>query len=130
MAMTGPGLAIRPGPAGGAALKINQMKLATVTMGVIAEQCLKHLVSIRTLLQSLETADPEIRIGVGLGGNSTNAGADMGNRRTHSEMAGGNGNPKAAVGLIAGNDGKGHSNNCRSNRWRASRSTAAPAQHC
>ena len=116
MAMTGPGLAIRPGPTGGAALKINQMKLATVAMGVIAEQCLKHLVGIRTLLQSFETTDSEIRIGVGLGGDGTNARADMGNRRAHCKMAGGDSDPKATVGLIAGNDREGHSDNCRSNR--------------
>ena len=80
MAMTGPGLAIRSGPAGGAALQINQMKLATVSLVVIAEQCLKDLVGIRTLLQSFKTTDAEIRIGMGLRGDGTNAGADMRNR--------------------------------------------------
>ena len=107
--MAGPITTFRPCPAGGSALVINQMKLTTVPMVVIDQQRFQYAVSISTLLEPFQTADSQIWIGVGLCRHSPHPGTDVGHGGSNRQMAGGDGNPKAAVVAITGNDRKGHS---------------------
>ena len=80
MAMSGPSSAVISGPAGRVALGIDEMELTPLPVGVIANQAGQHSIRVSALLQPLQAADSQIGIGVGLGGHSTNAGADMRNR--------------------------------------------------
>jgi hypothetical protein len=55
------------------------MKLAPITVWVVDQQTVENRSRINALLQALKTTDTEIRIGVGLGGDSANAGTDVRN---------------------------------------------------
>ena len=107
--MAGPSLTVRPRPAGGSPLVIDQMKLATVTVVVVDQQGLQHAVGISALLESFQSANSQIWIGVGLRCHSSYPGTDVGHGGTNRKMTSGDGNPKAAVVRITGNDRKGHS---------------------
>ena len=82
--MTRPITALWACPTGSAAFGIDQMKLTTITMAVIRQQTLQHLVGISTLFKPLKTTNPQIRIGVSLGSHSPHPRTDMGNSGTNS----------------------------------------------
>ena len=104
VAMACPILTVRPRPAGCSPLMVDQMKLATVTMLVVGQQGFQYTVSISTLLEPFQTADSQIWIGVGLCRHSPHPGADVGHGGTNRQMACGDGNSKATVVAITGND--------------------------
>ena len=78
MAMPCPRAAILPRPTGRATVQIDQVKLTPVTVLIIRKKAGQNALGIRTLLQALKATNPQIRIGVGLGGDGTNPGADVG----------------------------------------------------
>ena len=104
MAMPCPRAAIRPRPTGRSTIKIDQVKLTPVTVLIIREQAGQNGLSIGTLLQALQATNPQIRIGVGLGGDSTNPGTDVRDGGSNSQMTGGNSNTKTTVAGVPGQD--------------------------
>ena len=77
MTMPCPRAAILPRPTGRATVQIDQVKLTTVTVLIICKKAGQNALSIRTLLQALKATNPQIRIGMGLGCDSTNPSADV-----------------------------------------------------
>ena len=108
MAMPCPRPAILPRPTGRATVKINQVKLTPITVLIISKKAGQNALGIRTLLQALKTTNPQIRIGVGLGGDSTNPGADVRHGGSNGQMTGGNSHAKTTVAGVSGQDRKGH----------------------
>jgi len=108
MAMPCPRAAILPRPTGRATVQIDQVKLTPVTVLIIRKKAGQNALGIRTLLQALKTTNPQIRIGVGLGGDGTNPGADVGHGGSDSQMTSGDGHAKATVAGVPGQDRKGH----------------------
>ena len=108
MAMACPRAAILPRPTGRATVQIDQVKLSPVTVLIIRKKAGQNTLGIRTLLQALKTTNPQIRIGVGLGGDGTNPGADVGHGGSNSQMTGGNRHAEATVAGITGQDRKSH----------------------
>ena len=108
MTMPCPRAAILPRPTGRATVQIDQVKLTPVTVLIICKKAGQNALSIRTLLQALKATNPQIRIGVGLGGDGTNPGADVGHGGSNSKMTSGNGHAKATVAGVPGHDRKGH----------------------
>jgi hypothetical protein len=108
MAMPCPRAAILPRPTGRTTIQIDQVKLTPVTVLIIRKKAGQNALSIRTLLQALKATNPQIRIGVGLGGNGTNPGADVRHGGSNSQMTGGNRHAEATVAGITGQDRKSH----------------------
>ena len=104
MAMPCPRAAILPRPTGRSTIKIDQVKLTPVTVLIIREQAGQNALSIGTLLQALQATNPQIRIGVGLGGDSTNPRADVGHGGSNGQMTSSNGHAKTTVVGITGQD--------------------------
>ncbi|EAU75265.1 N-carbamoyl-L-amino acid amidohydrolase [Synechococcus sp. RS9916] len=127
--MPGPRATILTRPTGRATVQVNQVKLTPVTMLIICKEAGQNVVRIRALLQAFKTTNPQVRVGVGLGGDSTNPRADVGHSRSNGQMTRSNGHTKAAIAGITGHDRKGHGSS-RSSRNNVSNSTAVPAQHC
>ena len=107
MAMPCPRPAILPRPTGRATVKINQVKLTPITMLIISKKAGQNTLGIRTLLQALKATNPQIRIGMGLGGDSTNPRADVGHSGSNGQMTGGHGHSETTVTGIPGQDRKG-----------------------
>ena len=84
------------------------MKLTPFTVLIIRKKAGQNALGIRTLLQALKTTNPQIRICVGLGGDSTNPGADVGHGGSNGQVTGGNSHAKAAVAGVSSQDRKGH----------------------
>ena len=103
VAMACPILTVRPRPAGCSPLMVDQMKLATVTMLVVGTRFPAHG-EHQHIAQPFQTADSQIWIGVGLCRHSPHPGADVGHGGTNRQMACGDGNSKATVVAITGND--------------------------
>ena len=97
MAMACPGAAILPRPTGRATVQVNQVKLTPVTMRIICQEAGQNVVRIRALLQAFKTTNPQVGVGVSLGGDSTNPRADVGDSGSNGQMARGNGHTKAAI---------------------------------
>ena len=108
MAMPCPRAAILPRPTSRTTVQIDQMKLTPVTVLIIRKKAGQNALGIRTLLQALKATNPPIRIGVGLGGDGTNPGADVGHGGANGQMTGGNGHTKATGAGITGQDRKSH----------------------
>ena len=108
MAMPCPRAAILPRPTGRTTVQIDQVKLTPVTVLIIRKKAGQNALSIRTLLQALKTTNPQIRIGMSLGGDSTNPGADVRHGGSNGQMTGGNSHAKAPVAGVPGQDRKGH----------------------
>ena len=108
MAMPCPRAAILSRPTGRTTVQIDEVKLTPVTVLVIRKKAGENALGIRTLLQALKATNPQIRIGVSLGGDGTNPGADVGHGGSNGQMTGGNGHAKAAVAGVSGQDRKGH----------------------
>ena len=77
-------------------------------MLIIRKKAGKNALSIRTLLQTLQATNPQVRIGVGLGGDSTNPRADVGHGGSNGQMTGGHSYAKATVVGVSGQYRKGH----------------------
>ena len=129
MAMPCPRAAILPRPTGRATVQVDQVKLTTVAMLIIRKKAGQNAPGIGTLLQALKATNPQIGIGVSLGGDSTNPGADVRHGGSNGKMTGGHSHTKATVAGVPGQDRKGHGSR-RSSRSNVSSSTAVPAQHC
>ena len=108
MAMSCPRAAIMPRPTGRATVQIDQVKLSPVTVLIIREKAGQNTLGIRTLLQALKTTNPQIGIGMGLGGDSTDPRANVGHGGSNSQMTGGHSHAEATVAGIPGQDRKGH----------------------
>ena len=108
MAMPCPRAAILPRPTGRTTVKIDQVKLTPVTVLIIRKKAGQNALGIRTLLQALKATDPQIRIGMSLSGDSTNAGADVRHRGSNSQMTGGHSHAETTIAGIPGQDRKGH----------------------
>ena len=108
MAMPCPRAATLPRPTGRATVQIDQVKLTPVTVLIICKKAGQNALSIRTLLQALKATNPQIRIGMGLGGDSTNTRADVGHSGSNGQMTGGHGHAETTVTGIPGQDRKGH----------------------
>ena len=104
MAMPCPRAAILPRPTGRATVQVNQVKLTPITVLIIREKAGQNALSIRTLLQTLQATNPQVRIGVGLGGDSTNPRADMGDGGSNGHMTRSHSHAKATVVGITGQD--------------------------
>ena len=108
MAMPCPRAAILPRPTGRATVQVDQVKLTPVSVLVIRKKAGQNALGIGTLLQALKATNPQIRIGVGLGGDSTNPGADVRHGGSNGQMTGGHSHTKATVAGVPGQDRKGH----------------------
>ena len=108
MTMPCPRAAILPRPTGRATVQIDQVKLTPLTVLIICKKAGQNALSIRTLLQALKATNPQIRIGMGLGGDSTNTRADVGHSGSNCQMTGGHGHAETTVTGIPGQDRKGH----------------------
>ena len=108
MAMPCPRAAILPRPTSRTTVQIDQVKLTPVTVLIIRKKAGQNALGIRTLLQALKATNPQIRIGVGLGGDSTNPGADVRHGGSNGQMTGGHSHTKATVAGITGQDRKSH----------------------
>ena len=104
MAMPCPRAAILSRPTGRATVQIDQVKLTPVTVLIIGKKAGQNALSIRTLLQALKTTNPQIRIGMSLGGDSTNPGADVRHGGSNGQMTSGYSHAKAAVAGVPGHD--------------------------
>ena len=58
VAMTRPTTTVGSGPTGGTPLRINQMKLTTITVRVVGQKALEHNLSIGPLFESFKTTNP------------------------------------------------------------------------
>ena len=108
MAMPCPRAAILPRPTGRATVQIDQVKLTPVTVLIIRKKAGQNALGIRTQLQALKATNPQIRIGVSLGGDGTHPGADVRHGGSNGQMTGGNGHAETTVAGITGQDRKGH----------------------
>ena len=108
MAMPCPRAAILSRPTGRATVQVDQVKLTPVSVLVIRQQAGQNALGIGTLLKALKTTNPQIRIGVGLGGDGTYTGADVGHGGSNGQVTGGNSHAKAAVAGVSSQDRKGH----------------------
>ena len=108
MAMPCPRAAILPRPTGRTTVQIDQVKLTPITVLIIRKKAGQNALGIRTLLQALKATNPQIRIGVSLGGDGTNPGADVRHGGSNGQMTGGHSNTKATVAGVPGQDRKGH----------------------
>ena len=108
MAMPCPRAASLPRPTGRTTVQIDQVKLTPVTVLIIRKKAGENALGIRTLLQALKATNPQIRIGVSLGGDGTNPGADVRHGGSNGQMTSGHSNTKATVAGVPGQDRKGH----------------------
>jgi hypothetical protein len=108
MAMPCPRAAILSRPTGRATVQVDQVKLTPVSVLVIRQQAGQNALGIGTLLKALKTTNPQIRIGVGLGGDGTYTGADVGHGGSNGQVTGGHSHAKAAVAGVSSQDRKGH----------------------
>ena len=104
MAMPCPRAAILSRPTGRATVQVDQVKLTPVSVLVIRQQAGQNALGIGTLLKALKTTNPQIRIGVGLGGDGTNPRADVGHGGSNGQMTGGHSHAKATVIRVSGQD--------------------------
>ena len=84
------------------------MKLSPVTVLIIRQKAGQNALGIRTLLQALKATNPQLRIGMGLGGDSTTPRADVGHSGSNGQMTGGHGHAETTVTGIPGQDRKCH----------------------
>ena len=108
MTMPCPRAAILPRPTGRATVQIDQVKLTPVTVLIIRKKAVQNALGIRTLLQALKATNPQIGIGVGLGGDGTYTRANVGHGGSNGQMTSGHSHTKAAVAGVSGQDRKGH----------------------
>ena len=104
MAVASPTTTGLTSPTGRATRSINEMKLTLVSVGIIGKQAAQHPIGIGTLFKPFQTTDPEIGIGVCLGGNGADSCADVRNSGPDGEMAGRDSNAEATVGGIPSQD--------------------------
>ena len=95
--MTRPSAALNSSPASSPAIKIDQMELAPIPLGVIKQKAVQHILRIRMLFKTLQSADSQIRIGVGLGCDGTNSRSDVRNSGAHGQVTGRHGNAETTV---------------------------------
>ena len=108
MAMPCPRPAILSRPTSRATVQIDQVKLTPVTVLIIRQKAGQNALGIRTLLQALKATNPQIRIGVGLSGDSTNPRANVGHGGSNGQMTSRNGHAEATVAGVSSQDRKGH----------------------
>jgi hypothetical protein len=104
MPMTGPSAAPNSSPASRAPIKIDQMELAPIPLGVIQQKAVQHILRIRMLFKTLQSANSQIRIGVSLGCDGTNSRSDVGNSGAHGQVTGRYGNAETTVVGISRQD--------------------------
>ena len=75
--MASPRSAVGACPGGGLAAGVDQVKLAPLPLGVVAQKAGFHVVGAQVLFEPLQATDAQIGIGMGLGGHGSNPGADV-----------------------------------------------------
>jgi hypothetical protein len=95
--MPRPSAALNSCPASSPAIKIDQMELAPIPLGVIKQKAVQHILRIRMLFKTLQSANSQIRIGVSLGCDGTNSRSDVRNSGAHGQVTGRHGNAETTV---------------------------------